>query len=257
MLGAIAGDIIGSVYEHNAIKDTDFPLFSPGCRFTDDTVLTLAVAQALLDDGDFATHLKDFYFRYPRAGYGGSFIEWAATDARKAYGSWGNGSAMRVSPVAWAFEDLDEVLEAATASAAVTHDHTEGIRGAQAIAMAVFLARKGAEKDEIRAQIQDRIGYDLQRSIGSIRPDYRFDVSCQGSVPESVIAFLEGSDYEHAVRLAISLGGDADTQACIAGAITEAHVGIPADIRDTALERLDTFLLDVYERFRDRFDLPA
>lgn len=257
MLGAIAGDIIGSVYEHRGLKSTDFPLFATDCRFTDDSVLTLAVAEALLGDHDFATHLKDFYFRYPQAGYGGSFIRWAATDGQTPYGSWGNGSAMRVSPVAWAFEDPEEVLATAAASAAVTHDHEEGIRGAQAVALAVFLARKGAEKAEIREQLESRFGYDLQRSIDAIRPDYAFDVSCQGSVPESIIAFLEGDGFEPVVRLAISLGGDADTQACIAGSIAEARAGIPDDIRDDTLARLDPFLLDVYERFRDRFGLPS
>jgi ADP-ribosylglycohydrolase len=254
MLGAIAGDIIGSVYEHHPIKTTDFPLFVLTSTFTDDTVLTVAVAHAILHGLDYAATLREFGRRYPHAGYGGSFLRWLASDEMGPYNSWGNGSAMRVSPVGWAFDDEETVLAQAEASAAVTHNHPEGIKGAQATALAVFLARTGASKEDIRARIAATFGYDLSRTVEQIRPTYQFDISCQGTVPEAIITFLDSRDYEDAVRLAVSLGGDSDTLACIAGAIAHAYYGpLPPAIVAPARARLITHLLDVVDAFHERY----
>ena len=256
MLGAIAGDVIGSVHEGSGTKTKDFPLFVPDCRFTDDTVLTVAVADCLLHGTDYVDALHDYFHAYPAAGYGGTFIRWAWHRQRTPYQSWGNGSAMRVSAVAYARDTLEEVLEEAKRSAAVTHDHEHGIRGAQATAAAVFLARTGASKEQIRRYTQEQFGYFLEESLADIRPTYAFDVSCQGSVPQSIIAFLESTDYEDAVRNAISLGGDADTMACIAGAIAEPfYGGVPAAIADPVLALLDERLRGVVQKFRDRYGL--
>lgn len=257
MLGAIGGDIIGSVYEGRPVKTTAFPLFSRRSRFTDDTVLTAATAHAILEDGDYAAAFKAFGRRYPDAGYGGTFFRWLFSEESRPYNSWGNGSAMRVSPVGLAFESEAEVLEEAERSAAVTHNHPEGIKGAQATALSVFLARKGAGRDEIRDAVSRRFGYDLARTVEAIRPAYRFDVSCQGSVPESIIAFLESGSYEDAVRKAVSLGGDSDTMACIAGGIAEAfYGGLPESIGREIRARLPGGLLQVIERFRASYGRP-
>jgi ADP-ribosylglycohydrolase len=257
MLGAIAGDVIGSAYEANAVKTTDFEMFPPGARFTDDTVLTVATAAALLGDGDYAAAYRRYGRAYPNAGYGGSFYRWLFSDGDGPYGSWGNGAAMRVSPVGFALDSVDAVLAEAARSAAVTHDHLEGIKGAQATALAVFLARAGTSKEMIKAEIQDRFSYDLKRPLDAIRPGYRFDVSCQGSVPESLIAFLESADYEGAVRNTISLGGDADTMACIAGGIAQAFYGsVPEPIAGEVRTRLPDGFLDVLDRFEHLYGLP-
>ena len=254
MIGAIAGDIIGSYYEAFPTKETDFPLFHEDCRFTDDTVLTVAVADWIINGGDLIDHFHEYFQAYPQAGYGMSFARWAGNQHREPYGSWGNGSAMRVSPVGFAFDSLGVVLEKAKQTADLTHNHEEGVRGAQAQAAAIFLGRTGQEKSDIKDYIQSEFGYDLNRSIAEIRPDYSFDVSCQGSVPESIIAFLESTDYEHAIRLAISLGGDADTMACIAGGIAEAYYGgVPAAIRDRTFEILDERLAKTVNAFVKRF----
>jgi ADP-ribosylglycohydrolase len=250
MLGAIAGDIIGSRFEGSPFKDKGFELFSPHSRFTDDTVLTAAVAESLMTGTPYWQNLKAYFRRYPHAGYGGSFAVWAASDSSQAYSSFGNGSAMRVSPIGWFFQRAEDVLHQAEASAAATHNHPEGIKGAQAVALAIFLARKGSRKEEIRQDIQSRFGYDLSRTLESIRPWYRFDVTCQGSVPEALIAFFEASDYEDAVRNAVSLGGDSDTQACMAGSVAEAFFGgVPQDIARAALNRLDNHLRQNVDRF--------
>jgi ADP-ribosylglycohydrolase len=250
VIGAIAGDVIGSVHEGAGTKTTSFPLFQPLSRFTDDTVLTVATAHAILTDTSYQQAYHHFGRRYPDAGYGGMFIEWLVARDPRPYNSWGNGSAMRVVPVGLAFSTVDEVLLEAERSAAVTHDHPEGIRGAQAVALAVFLARSGAPKAEIRREIAGRFGYDLERSVDEIRPGYRFDVSCQGSVPEAIIAFLDSRDVEDAIRLAVSLGGDADTQATIAGGIAHAWYGeVPASIVEPVRERLPTEFLEVIDRF--------
>lgn len=257
MLGAILGDVVGSVHEWTPQRSTDFPLLVPGSRFTDDTVLTVATAHALLTGTPYDAAYREFGRRWPNAGYGGTFRQWLREDDAGPYGSWGNGSAMRVSPVAWAFDDEDQVLREAERSAAVTHDHEEGIRGAQAVALAVFLARAGAPKPEIARRVAEHTGYRLDRTVDAIRPGYAFDVSCQGSVPEAIAAFLDSTGVEHAIRLAVSLGGDADTQACIAGAIAEAHYGaIPAPLGEAVLARLDPRLRTVVEAFRARFGPP-
>ena len=256
MIGAIAGDIIGSVFEHDPIKTTNFPLFTDSSRFTDDTVLSVAIADAILNQSDYGTALKKFGRRFPAAGYGMSFLRWIQSSVTEPYHSWGNGSAMRVSPVGFAFDSTEDVLREAQKTAAVTHNHPEGIKGAQATALAIFLARQGAAKSEIRRQIQDRFRYDLDRSLDDIRPDYFFDVSCQGSVPESILAFLESTDFEDAVRLAISLGGDSDTMGCIAGGIAQAYYGrIPQQIIDSVRQRLPQSFVQVVDRFNAAFDV--
>lgn len=256
MLGAIAGDVIGSVHEGSGTKTKLFPLFTEWSKPTDDTVLTVAVAEGLLTGRGYVELFHEYFADYPLAGFGGTFIKWAGYKKTEPYNSWGNGSAMRVSPVGYAFDTLAEVLAEAERSAAVTHDHPEGIRGAKAVAGAVFLARTGKSKDDIRAFVTGEIGYALPESLDAIRADYDFDVSCQGSVPESIQAFLEATDFEDAVRNAISLGGDADTQACIAGAIAEPFFGgVPAAIAEPVLDRLDDRLRGFTEAFRAQYGL--
>jgi ADP-ribosylglycohydrolase len=251
MIGAIIGDIAGSPYERRNIRTTDFPLFGTRSRFTDDTVLTVATAEAILRGGDYASFYKEYYRRYPGAGYGGGFRRWGKSTESAPYGSFGNGSAMRVSPVGFAFSTLDETLREAERSAAVTHDHPEGIRGARAVASAVFLARNGAGKGEIRDFIADNFRYDLTTGIDWLREHYTFDASCQGSVPQAVIAFLRSRDFEDAIRTAVSIGGDSDTIACMCGGIAQAHYGaIPRWIEDEAMRKLDDRLRGVVEEFR-------
>lgn len=241
MIGAIAGDIIGSVYERHQIKTTDFPLFQDRCRFTDDSVLTAAIAKAIVEGTSYLGAVKEVGRRYPNAGYGGSFIHWLLSESSEPYNSWGNGSAMRVSPVGFAFDSAERVLDEAAKTAEITHNHPEGIKGAQAVALSVFLARTGQTKSQIREAIQSRFGYDLDRTVDQIRPGYSFDVSCQGSVPESIIAFLDSNCFEDAVRKAVSLGGDSDTMACMAGAIAEAYYGgVPKGI----VEKVRALLAD-------------
>jgi len=250
MIGAIAGDIVGSVYEARPIKSTDFPLFQAGSCFTDDTVLTVAIASAIVTGSSYRDALLDFGRRYPHAGYGGSFSEWLFADNPQPYDSFGNGSAMRVSPVGFAFETLEDVLEHAQRTAQVSHNHPEGIKGAQATAVAVFLARTTGDKHLIKREITSRFGYDLERTLADIRPGYAFDVTCRGSVPEAMIAFLESDSWESAVRNAVSLGGDSDTQACIAGGIAEAFYGPLDDAVTAELDaRLPADLKDVARRF--------
>ena len=250
MLGAIAGDIIGSRFEWHNHKSKEFDLFSDDSHFTDDTVLTVALADSLLSGTPFASSLKDYYRRYPGAGYGGRFQQWAASDFSHPYGSYGNGSAMRVSPVGWYFNDLSTVLSEARNSAAVTHDHPEGIKGAQATAAAIFLARSGENKADIRDFIVARFGYRFDFTLDDIRPYYRFDVTCQDSVPQALQAFFEAYNFEDAIRNAISIGGDSDTIACITGGIAEAFYGeVPAAIRKDVFVRLDEFLETTTKEF--------
>ena len=258
MLGAIAGDVIGSIYERQRTKAKDFPLFSPGSRFTDDSVLTCAVADRLLHGGDYVRAFHEWFHAYPNAGYGGTFIRWAMVRQDQPYGSWGNGSAMRVSPVGWLTTSLDEAVAEAKASAEVTHDHPEGIRGAQAVAACIHLARTGHDKQAIRDHVEREFAYRLDERLDDIRPVYRFDVSCQGSVPQSIIAFLESEDWEDAVRNAVSLGGDADTMAAIAGSIAEAfYGGVPDAIAAEVMQRLDDPLKRIVHVFRDRVGRPG
>jgi ADP-ribosylglycohydrolase len=253
MIGAVAGDMIGSPYEAHPIKTTDFSIRVAG--FTDDTVLTIAVANSILNGIDYAVSIKTFAQKYPHLPYGGSFRHWMWESVNQPYNSYGNGSAMRVSPVGFAFESMEEVLFHARQSAAVSHNHPEGIKGAQATALAIFLARRGEDKEVIRSQVAERFSYDLFRTVDDIRPGYSFDVSCQGSVPESIIAFLDANDYETTVKNAISLGGDADTMACIAGGIAQAyykniHEGIVLQVR----ENLPPHLLSVMDQFNQKYN---
>ena len=254
MLGAIAGDIIGSRFERNPIKTTDFELFHSDCRFTDDSVLTLAVADHIFLGSDLVDTLKEYFNQYPDAGYGGRFMQWASSASDEPYNSLGNGSAMRVSPVGFAFDSLDAVLEKAQATAEVTHNHPEGIKGAQATASAVFLARTGSSKEEIQSFIEAKFQYDLSPSLDTIRPQYTFDVTCQGSVPQAITAFLESESFEDAVRKAVSLGGDSDTQACIAGGIAHAFYGkLPDIISAEVHSRLEVPLRQILTLFSDPF----
>lgn len=256
MFGAIAGDVIGSVFEHRPVKSISFSLFSRSSRFTDDTVLTIAIAHSILNRTDYAISLKNFARTYPSAGYGQSFYYWMQSSDNQPYNSWGNGSAMRVSPVGFAFDAEDSVLSEAEKSAAVTHHHPEGIKGAQATALAIFLARQGTAKDVIRQTIADRFGYNFERTLDEIRPLYDFDVSCQGSVPESLLSFFESNDFEDAVRKAISLGGDTDTMACIAGGIAQAYYRkIPSNIVGEVRTRLPGEFLTVIDEFDTRFGI--
>ncbi len=255
LLGAIAGDVIGSVYEFWPVKSTDFDLFTTSSKHTDDTVMTVANADWLLTGDSIQGVMLDYGNRYAGAGYGGMFCEWLFyMDEPKPYNSWGNGSAMRVSPVGWAFDSLEETLEAAKRSAEVTHNHPEGIKGAQATAACIFLARTGKSKQEIKEYVEQTFGYDLNRTCDEIRPKYTFEESCQKTVPESIIAFLESTDYESAIRLTVSLGGDADTMGAITGGIAEAYYGgVPEAIKTEVVKRLPDEFIEVMTKFYEKF----
>ena len=253
MLGAICGDVIGSRHEHSATKTTAFELLTPRCYWTDDTVCTVAVAEALLDGTDVGAALAAWARRHPGAGYGQQFAAWAAEGGRQPYGSWGNGAAMRVSPAGWLAADLACAAALGAATAAPSHDHPHGLRGAKAVAVAVRMALEGWRAAEIREVVSDRFGYDLARTPDAIRSAYRFDVSCQGSVPEALVCALSATSFEEAVRLAVSLGGDADTQAAIAGAVAEPLFGgVPEAIAAPVLARLTPAMRAVHARFRAR-----
>jgi ADP-ribosylglycohydrolase len=255
LLGAIAGDIIGSRFEGSAHKSEDFVLFTRNSMCTDDSVLTIAVADAILRQVDYGSVILEYARRYPRAGYGGSFREWMYSPNPQPYYSFGNGSAMRVSPVGWAFDTLEDVLKEARLSAAPSHDHPEGIKGAQAVALAIFLARTGSGKDEIRDEISGRFGYQLGETLESLRPAYRFDITCQGTVPPALLAFFESESVEDAIRKAVSLGGDADTLAAIAGSVAEAYYGgLPDDMLIEVQQRLPAEFWRVIESFSRRFN---
>lgn len=259
MLGAIIGDVVGSRFERYNYKSKDFKLFTPECRPTDDSNMTLAVAQAFLrakaDRSDLAEQavasMRELGAKYPY-GYGGRFAAWLVSDDPQPYGSWGNGSAMRVSPCAWAAASLEEALRFSDAVTAVTHDHPEGLKGARAVTAAIWLARTGADKQTIREHIQQNY-YPLDFTIDGIRPSYRFDVSCQGSVPQAIEAFLESESFEDAVRTAVSLGGDSDTIGAITGSIAEAFYGVPAAIGAMAMTYLDDTQRDILTRFSQKF----
>ncbi|MDO5695636.1 MAG: ADP-ribosylglycohydrolase family protein [Eubacteriales bacterium] len=249
--GAIIGDIVGSRFEFQPTKRTDFELFGEGCRFTDDTVMTLAVAEAGIVYRQTKSleayreavvdTMRAYGARYPAIGYGARFEHWLKTPGAGPYNSFGNGSAMRTASAAYFAEDMDEAIALAETQAAVTHNHPQGIRGARVITGCIYLAKTGVDKSVIRA-FADGPGYDIMRTTADIRPSYSFDVRCQGSVPESVICFMEAESFEEAVRLAVSLGGDADTMAAMAGAVAAAKFGIPAAIRERAETYLDDFL---------------
>jgi ADP-ribosylglycohydrolase len=254
MLGAIAGDIIGSIYEKNNIKTKNFKLFSENSHFTDDTVLTIAVADAILNEKDFIDTLKEYTLKYPDKGYGENFKIWATSSVRKPYNSWGNGSAMRTSPIPWSSSTLEETLKLSKDIASLTHNHPEGIKGAQAISSAIFLARKNASKEEIKEYIEHTFGYDLNRKSDDIRKTYKFEVSCQKSVPESIISFLESSDFEDSIRIAVSLGGDSDTLAAMTGSISEAYYkGVPGEIADKSMKLLPSELKNIVLDFQKKY----
>jgi ADP-ribosylglycohydrolase len=254
LLGAIAGDVIGSVYEYNAPKTTGFELFTPHSQVTDDSILTIAVADAILNERSYLDSIREYALEYPNSGYGGMFRQWMHSENPQPYNSFGNGSAMRVSPVGWAFNTVEDVLREAQTSAAVTHNHPEGIKGAQATALAVFLARWGSTKDEIRREISGRFHYDLAPTLDEIRPAYKFDETCQKTVPPAMIAFLESLDFEDAIRKAVSLGGDADTLAAITGSIAEAfYGGVPERIIGQVKNRVPGKLWDLVARFSQEF----
>lgn len=254
MFGAIVGDIAGSPYERINCKGEWCEIFADAATFTDDTVLTLATADHFIYGDSYTEVYRQYGRNYPHAGYGGNFRKWMRSESPEPYNSWGNGSAMRVSPIAWAGDDLKWVLSEARESAEVTHDHPNGIKGAQAVAAAVFLARAGSSKAGIRDYITEEFGYDLERKIEEIRPKYYFDVSCEGSVPVAITAFLESTGFESAIRKAISVGGDSDTIACISGAIAHAYYGdIPVWMVQYARSVLDVAQLSVIDDFWDRF----
>lgn len=256
MLGAIAGDIIGAPYEFISFKQYDFSLFTDQSDFTDDSVLTVAVADALMHNLDVAQTLKSYARSYPNRGYGGSFQTWVHSESLQPYNSWGNGAAMRTSPIGFLMTREVDVLQTARDFAEVTHNHPEGIRGAQATSFAIFLALQSASKEDLRTEITRWFGYDLSHTLDEIRPAYRFDESCQGTVPPAMIAFLESADYEDAIRKAISLGGDADTLACITGGIAEAFYGtIPAHIAQAARQRLPQAFIEIIDQFYQKLEM--
>ena len=260
MLGAIAGDMIGAPYEFDrSPKVKEFPLFQKGTECTDDSVMTIAAAEALLECGKdadeeemkkkLAASMKKWGRAYPDAGYGASFFRWLFSPASNPYGSYGNGSAMRVSSVGWLYDTLEKTEEIAGITAAVTHNHPEGIKGAKATAACIFLARTGHSKQEIRDYVMEAFGYDLSRTCDEIRPEYHHVESCQETVPEAITAFLEGESFENVIRTAVSLGGDCDTLTCIAGGIAQAFYGIPETIRSEVLKRMDEPMREVLFRF--------
>ena len=263
MYGAILGDIIGSPYEFDRSgKIKLFPLFSPDCRFTDDSVMTIAVADAFLrispNESDetirkqLIRSMQTFGRVYPSIGYGARFLSWLLTDDPQPCGSWGNGSAMRVSSAGWLFEDLATTERMARLSAEVSHNHPEGIKGAQATAAAIYLARTGSSKTDIKTYIEDTFGYDLSRTCDEIRPNYHHVASCQETVPEAITAFLEGTSFEDVIRTAVSLGGDCDTLTCIAGSIAEAFYGVPTELKHICRQYLPADLKEVLQSFEKR-----
>ena len=263
MIGAILGDVVGSIYEFDNIKTKDFELFDKECFFTDDSVMTIAIAEALMQTEEInEENLEDFKenlitvmheigVKYPDCGYGGHFLVWMLRNKREPYNSFGNGSAMRVSSVGWYAKTLEDAELIAKATAEVSHNHPEGIKGAVATAGAVFLARTGATMGELRDYISKY--YTIDYTIDEIRPVYEFNETCQDTVPQAMQAFFESTSFEDAIRNAISIGGDSDTLAAITGAVAEAYYGIPDDLRETALSYLDERLLDITERFENRY----
>ena len=250
MIGAIAGDIIGSRFEGHPSPPRDFELFHAHCRFTDDTVCTLAVAEALMSERDFAATLRAFVRRHPNRGYGGMFVDWAFRDDAPAYGSWGNGAPMRVAAVGWLADTDAHVLELAATQAAVSHDHPDAIAAAQAVARAIWALRQGDATGVVRARLAETYGYDLRPERALARAG--FDVSAAGTAPPALAAAFEARDWEDAIRAAVSLGGDTDTLACIAGSVAEAIHGVPADIAERARAYLTNDLVGVLMRFEER-----
>jgi len=265
ILGAIVGDTVGSIYEFNNVKREDFTFLTPESTFTDDSVMTLAVANALMEAFEgrrpisdaLVDSMRDLGNGYPGRGYGGNFAAWLYSRSERPgpYNSWGNGSAMRVSPAGWACGSIEAAEIVAAETAKVTHNHVEGIRGAQAVAACILLARKGATNDEIRETVQTRYGYALDFTLDEIRPGYVFDVSCQGSVPQAIEAFLESDGFEDAVRKAVSIGGDSDTIGAITASIAQGRYGVPGHIEDDVRNRLASELLEINDRFCACYDV--
>jgi ADP-ribosylglycohydrolase len=258
VLGAIAGDVIGSVHEFRPPLAEDFELFTPARFPTDDSVLTVAVAEAILDGQPYADTIRRWAQRYPGAGYGAMFTGWILTPGAGPYQSYGNGSAMRVAPAAWIHDTLEETLAEAQRTAEVTHDHPQGIRGAQAVAGAIYVARTGGSRAAVRDVVQGRFGYDTALTMERMRADARFDETCPGTVPQAVSVALMSMSVEDAIRKAVSLGGDADTLGCIAGSIAEAiHGGVPRALAERVLAHLDPEMRSVTERFVHRYRVPV
>lgn len=261
MLGAIIGDIVGSRFEFNNNKRKDFELFTEKCRVTDDSIMTLAVAKALMETEKVITDHDSNYYellsqnavkymqglgrKYPKCGFGGMFKKWVFSEHPQPYNSFGNGAAMRVSPVGHVARTEQEVILLSEAITAVTHNHEEGIKGAEATALAIYMARTGSTKEEIREKIE-RNYYPLEFTIDEIRDSYKFNATCQGTVPQAIQAFLESTSFEDAIRIAISLGGDSDTLAAITGSIAESYYGVPENLKEQALTYLDEELLSIY-----------
>ena len=253
MLGAMIGDTLGSTFEFYPMKTKKFELLEKNSHFTDDTVMTVAVADSIMNEVPYVESLQKWGRKYPRAGYGSWFRKWIHLENPMPYNSFGNGSAMRCSSVGWLLDDEESVLEEAKKSAEITHNHQEGIKGAQSVALGVMMGRKGSSKKEIKQKLEDLFDYDLSQKLEQIIPSYTFDSTCQGSVPQAIIAFLESEDFEDAIRNAISLGGDADTQACIAGALAEAHyMKIPDQIKEFVFKKITPDLSYVTNEFLDR-----
>lgn len=254
LFGAIFGDIIGSTYEFHNIKQKDFCLFNYRSKYTDDTVMTIATAEALLTDKNYEKAYRRWGLKYPYAGYGGSFMSWLNSDDPKPYNSWGNGSAMRVSPVGFLFDNKEEVLRESKRSAECTHNHIEGIKGAQATAYSIYMALHNKSKEEIKSTIEKDFDYDLSRKLNDIRLIYKYDVSCQGTVPEALIAFLESDSYEDSIRNVISIGGDSDTLGAICGAISFAYYKtMPKECSDFVFNLLPEDMLEVISEFDKLF----
>ena len=259
MLGSIIGDTVGSVYEFANIKTKDFQFFRNDCGITDDSILSVATADWLLHGGDAAHYYSEYAAAHPwpKGGYGGSFQLWVVRSQRQGdyrpYNSCGNGSAMRIGPVGWAFDNEKDTLAAAKTSAECTHNHPEGIKGAQAAALCIFMARQGYGKDSIRRAVEEKIGYDLNFTCDAIRPSYTWGGTCQTSVPQAIVAFLDGTDFEDCIRNAVSLGGDSDTISCITGSIAEAFYGIPQAMRECGRKFVPQHLLDVIDEFERKY----
>jgi type I restriction enzyme M protein len=273
MIGAIIGDIVGSRFEFNNYRRKDFDLFTKDCKVTDDSIMTLAVAKSIMETEKIlkpsfhSTHpiyyaqvekmsvkyMQEIGRKYPNCGYGGRFKEWVHSDNPRPYNSFGNGAAMRVSPVGFAAKTEREVSLLSKAVTRVTHNHQEGIKGAEAVAVAIYMAQRGWSKDEIQKKIEGQY-YPLDFTIDEIRDSYKTDLSCQGTVPQAIKAFLESTSFEDAVRNAISIGGDSDTIAAITGAIAESYYGVPADLKEKALTYLDNELLSIYHDWEEYYE---
>ena len=261
MIGSIIGDIVGSVYEFtpNNIKTKEFEFFNPDGSYTDDSILTFATADWLLHGGEVAHYYSKYGEKYPwpMGGYGGGFKLWLVRTIRqkdfRPYNSCGNGSAMRVSSVGWMFDTLEETERVAEISASITHNHPEGIKGAQATALAIMMARQGYDKEEIRSEIEKRFDYNLQFTCDEIRPTYTWGGTCQDSVPQAIVAFLDGKDFEDSVRNAISIGGDSDTLGCITGSIAEAFFGVPEKLKTQAMGYLPIEFQEVMNEFENKY----